>query len=391
MDLIATYGQHFSGGDELGILIGNGDGTFQVRPPVIIPNYGAHPGGPQAWDATAADINNDGQLELLVGSRLNGRLVTVPVNADGTLGVPVARTGFPGVPLPHFVYGDFDGDGRTDAARIGSGVLSGQMTATVLRSQPDLTFTAGPTSTFTGDGVFDATAADLDRDGHLDLAISSNLFAGGQETGKVTVLLGIGDERLRPPSIYADGVPVGPLTAIDIDGDQDVDLVGVHGLADRARGVIFLENDGSGGFGAFKNTDANPIVRLTNSDIAAADLAQDGVPDIVISSWRNQSITDRYVRIIDVLPALGATVSNGILTVTGGTLNPVAGVAFTAVVASLSDSNPLSTAAEYSATIDWGDGSSSAGVVSLPTGRAASRSPVPIPTRRRVSRPSPSG
>jgi hypothetical protein len=56
------------------------------------------------------------------------------------------------------------------------------------------------------------------------------------------------------------------------------------------------------------------------------------------------------------------------ITVKGTTFGAVEGNSVSAVVATVDDPDPASTAGEYSATIDWGDGSSSAGTLSGPTG-----------------------
>jgi hypothetical protein len=56
------------------------------------------------------------------------------------------------------------------------------------------------------------------------------------------------------------------------------------------------------------------------------------------------------------------------ISATGTTINATEGAKFTGTVATFTDPTITSTAAEYSATIDWGDGSSSAGTVSGPTG-----------------------
>ncbi len=50
------------------------------------------------------------------------------------------------------------------------------------------------------------------------------------------------------------------------------------------------------------------------------------------------------------------------------TFSAVEGQSFSGTVATATDADPNSTAAEYTASIDWGDGSSSAGTVSGPTG-----------------------
>jgi hypothetical protein len=59
-----------------------------------------------------------------------------------------------------------------------------------------------------------------------------------------------------------------------------------------------------------------------------------------------------------------ATVTGDILTATGATVKATEGVTFTAVVASFTDSNPNATAGNFSASIIWGDGSTSAGTIS---------------------------
>jgi hypothetical protein len=56
------------------------------------------------------------------------------------------------------------------------------------------------------------------------------------------------------------------------------------------------------------------------------------------------------------------------ITANGTTISPTEGTSFSGEVASVSDPDPNATAAEYSATIDWGDGTTSAGTISGPIG-----------------------
>jgi PKD repeat protein len=378
MDLAATYayipnvvvdigGGDFraEGGDEVGILIGNGDGTFQVRPRAMIPNYGMQVTGPNAWDIAVGDANGDGQLEFVAGLRAPKRIVTIPLQADGTLGTVKDHTGLAGGRISggRYVIGDFDSDGRTDVAELARFGLPDQATVTVFRGQSNLTFTAGPTypvgsklPVITTERVLDAIGGDFNRDGHLDVAISEGINQNLTESGGLTVLLGNGDGSFRAPVVYAQGMFLGPLAKGDLDGDQDLDLVAAQGRTPR--GVVLLSNSGSGSFTASRIYDSNAPA-LTLMDIATGDLAEDGVFDIAIANFEERSI-----RIIDVVPTQGAVVTNGILSVTGATINPVAGVGFTAAVATLTDTNPLATAGEYTATIDWGDGITSPGTVS---------------------------
>ncbi len=59
-----------------------------------------------------------------------------------------------------------------------------------------------------------------------------------------------------------------------------------------------------------------------------------------------------------------ATVADAGLTASGATLPAVSPLAFTGTVATFTDANPLSTPADFAATIDWGDGQTSTGTVS---------------------------
>jgi len=56
------------------------------------------------------------------------------------------------------------------------------------------------------------------------------------------------------------------------------------------------------------------------------------------------------------------------ITASGTTFNAVEGARFSSTVATFTDPDPNSTAIEYAATIDWGDGSSSPGTISGPPG-----------------------
>jgi streptogramin lyase len=58
-----------------------------------------------------------------------------------------------------------------------------------------------------------------------------------------------------------------------------------------------------------------------------------------------------------------ARVTDAAVSATGNTITATAGKAFSGVVASLTDENPFATAADFSATIQWGDGQISSGVV----------------------------
>src|SRR5262245_34835433 len=63
------------------------------------------------------------------------------------------------------------------------------------------------------------------------------------------------------------------------------------------------------------------------------------------------------------LEALEDRTLPSVLTAAGRTIAPTEGVPFSGVVASFTDADPGGTAADYTATIAWGDGQTSAGTV----------------------------
>jgi hypothetical protein len=114
-----------------------------------------------------------------------------------------------------------------------------------------------------------AIAADLDEDGHLDLAVANDDFYGDF----VTVHLGDGTGGFGLPT----SVPMREarsLTVADLDGDGHVDLASA-GLQWNA--VYVTYGDGTGGFEGLQilQVGAGPVA------VAAADLDGDGRTDLV--------------------------------------------------------------------------------------------------------------
>lgn len=113
----------------VGVLLGNGDGTFQ--PPV---SYGS--AGNQAISIFSADFNGDGNLDLAVADRsatAGGSAGTVSVlagNGDGTF-QPAVTSGAGGSYASSVVSSDFNGDGRPDLAVVNQCPTSGNCTSAV--------------------------------------------------------------------------------------------------------------------------------------------------------------------------------------------------------------------------------------------------------------------
>jgi hypothetical protein len=203
LDIAAS--NNFSSYGELKILLGNGDGTFGL-PSIYTLGTGAQ-------GLSVADFNQDGNLDIAVGSNA-GTGVSVELG-DGTghfspaSGSPVAS----GTNPAELVAGDFNGDGQPDLAFV-------DYTASTMETCPgngDGTF-AACMSIAANSGHKFITAADFNQDGNLDLATCD------YRTGAVGVYLGNGDGSFQMRMSYSTGALCRDIQAGDFSGDGVPDL-----------------------------------------------------------------------------------------------------------------------------------------------------------------------
>lgn len=175
---------------------------------------------------------------------------------------------------PHFVVtADFDGDGSLDLATVNADrTIAVWLHAT--------RWTLGQLITLPAYGHLLA-AADLDRDGHIDL------IATAHDSGAVFVVRNQGRARFGEPKSYLAIAAAKPhnhgLAVDDLDGDGWPDAV----VADQQqRGVVILRNDRSG------QLIAQPMIALAGEPYppAIGDLDGDGDRDIVVPLLSTSSV-----------------------------------------------------------------------------------------------------
>ena len=147
------------------LFTGNGDGTFVMTN--ITPPAGTH----NLRGKTAADVNNDGFIDLIV-SDLSGYIYLYKNKGNGTFDAPV-QVGSLSVEVPGLVGGDFNGDGKVDI--LASKVTVGD--TYLFPGNGDGTFAAPvlvPSLDTNSSTAFDV--GDFNNDGRLDIiaATSSN-------------------------------------------------------------------------------------------------------------------------------------------------------------------------------------------------------------------------
>ena len=313
---------------------GLGDGTF--APPQTVPTSTS-----SALGVIAADLNRDGAPDLV--TRGPTQSVVNLNRGDGTF----SPAQFPSAPwdVADAALGDFDGDGDLDLAQSAARPeLATQGPLAVFGNRGDGTFAAPTLHASPGGGL---VAGDFDGDGRADLArakpeenvlfVLPGRAGGGFETLLAQALVPGWPAGRPAPAVVRD--------ALDVNRDGRLDLVGTSG-AGRDTGIGVWLGHGDGTF-------APPITFPPDfnfgdavAEYAPADLNGDGRLDFVAAVVSHARV--------------------GVLINTPYTLTPAAGVAAhegtdsEMVLGTLRHEDPpIGSAAGFTGTAQWGDGSSS--------------------------------
>jgi len=275
-----------SASQTVSILLGNGNGTFQQAE-----HYAA--GGAASFVAVA-DFNHDGKSDLLV-SNAQGMISVLLGKGDGRFDAPVVTSTQAKASI--VALGDFNRDGRIDVATafdkgnielFNGGLL-------VFLGKGDGTFQT-PKSLPIPD-VFRptvVTAADLNHDGKLDLALTA--FTGtfiflGHGDGKFSLLPNPENTVHGPYGFAAHAV-----SFADLNHDGNLDLVTIN--TDFAFGIGNSQNVIEWGLGNGKGTFGGELVNdnpCTQSrfcillpdvpgSLLVTDLNGDNAPDLVVAN-----------------------------------------------------------------------------------------------------------
>ncbi len=218
----------------------------------------------------AGDFNGDGYADVAVANALGD--LDVLINAgDGTLEPFVHYDA--GISDDSMAVADFDGDGQLDLA-----IATDYATIGVFLGKGDGTF-APIVNYTTGSMPYSMSASDVNGDGHVDLVLTNVDFPLGRGlpvglgAGTVNVLMNRGDGTFASQVTYAAGQGTTGLAVADLNGDGHPDLAVVNSVDQSLQ--VYL-NAGDGTFGA-PTTYANGAL-----GVAAADFNGDGQIDLAI-------------------------------------------------------------------------------------------------------------
>ncbi len=271
----------------------NGDGNLDVVAPDETPNNsvsfrigdgtGSIPqvggGSPLTTDINdprnlaVGDFNRDGHPDLAITNFASGKLTVYLASASATF--PTAMESVYTVmqnPRP-VVVADFNGDGKEDLA-VGGGPGGGQPgSIQVLLGDGSGGFTTAPGSPFTsGIDPIGLVAADLDNDGHPDIATVDDT------THTLSTYLGSGTGALISSTTTQLDFTSGPraIAAGDFNSDGNVDLV----EAGPSGAAISIGN----GSGAYPASKTSQLTSGTFGGVGVGDFNNDGNVDLGLAS-----------------------------------------------------------------------------------------------------------
>ncbi|MGA9511869.1 MAG: Ig-like domain repeat protein [Candidatus Sulfotelmatobacter sp.] len=357
----------------VGVLLGNGDGTFQ-------PAHSYNSGGASLYGSSVAlaDLRGDGKLDIVVANHNASSVGVMLGNGDGTFNAALTYNSG-GSGATSLAVADMNGDGKPDlvvtsfcpGAGCGSAYPYPDGVVGIMLGNGDGTFQSVVTYDPGGAGTYDVAVADVNGDGKPDLLTANcgpETCGPGSPGGTVGVLLGNGDGSVQPAVPYGAANAPFSIAVADLNGDGKQDAVVANwgtsnGGSNNGAASVLLGN----GDGTFQPVHTYLSGGNEATSVAVADLTGDGRPDIVLGDYGSNGINSPLGVVSVLLNNAGASQSPTTTTLTSA-LNPSVygqSVIFTATVSSTSGT-PAGTVELYNGSTAIGSGTLTSGKTLIP-------------------------
>ncbi len=190
--------------NDLLLILGNGDGTFQSTT-YVVGDYG------NIGPVVTGDFTGDGRLDIAFAE--GSQVCVLLSNGNGTFQAPETyRVGNATDSIGSLVAGDFNGEGKLDLAAASGGVIG------VLLGNGDGTFRP-PVVTNVPSGIVSLVVGDFNGNGKTDLVASYN------RGNDISIFLSNGDGTFDSPTNIP--LPFSPnyIQVGDFNGDGKLDLL----------------------------------------------------------------------------------------------------------------------------------------------------------------------